>query len=106
MKRLFLCAIAAALSAPSLADDNGFYSGTSLGWTRVDNPTSSALTKSSDGVFGGFIGYRLNSNLGVEGSYMGIGRFATATQSGKADALAVSAVGFVPISDRFELFGK
>ena len=86
--------------------DDGFYSGTSLGHTSVGNPTTDHLTKSSDAVFGGFFGYRLNQNFGVEGAYMGIGRYRNTTQSGKADALSLALVGFVPITEHVELIGK
>jgi OOP family OmpA-OmpF porin len=106
MKRILLLAIVSAIATPAFADDSGFYSGTSIGRTSVDNPTLFPLTKSTDNVFGGFIGYRINDNFGVEGAYTGIGRYANATQSGKADALSLSAVGYLPVSEKFQLYGK
>jgi opacity protein-like surface antigen len=107
MKRFILSAVLCIVAAPAaLAADSGFYSGTSIGGTSVSNPTAFSLTKSSDFVFGGFIGYRLNPNLGFEGAYTGIGRFRNATQSGKADALSLDVVGFWPIANKFELVGK
>lgn len=106
MKNLLLLAALSAISAPALCADNGFYTGTSLGHASVGSPIPGPLTKSGDNVFGGFIGYRLNDNFGVEGAYTGIGRYRSATQSGKADALSVAAVGYMPLSDKFELLGK
>ena len=106
MRKLVLLAIVSTLSAPALCADHVFYSGTSLGHTKVGNPTSVPLTKSTDNVFGGFLGYRMNDNFGVEGGYTGIGRYRNATQSGKADALSLALVGFLPVGQNFELVGK
>jgi OmpA-OmpF porin, OOP family len=106
MKRILLLAVLSAVAGSASAADNGFYTGTTIGYTSVDNPTAFPLTKSSDYVFGGFIGYRLNDNLGIEGTYTGLGSYENATQSGKADALSVAAVGFVPLGEKFELYGR
>jgi OmpA-OmpF porin, OOP family len=106
MRKLVLLAVVSTLSAPAFCADSVFYSGMSLGHTSVGNPTTEPLTKSSDNVFGGFLGYRINDNFGVEGAYTGIGRYRNATQSGKADALSLALVGFLPVSDHFELIGK
>jgi OmpA-OmpF porin, OOP family len=106
MRKLVLLAVVSTLSTPAFCADSIFYSGTSLGHTSVSNPTTEPLTKSSDNVFGGFLGYRINENLGLEGAYTGIGRYRNTTQSGKADALSLALVGFLPVSEHFELIGK
>jgi OOP family OmpA-OmpF porin len=106
MKKSFVVAALFTFSAPAFCADTGIYSGTTLGHSSVDNPTTSALTKSSDNVFGGFLGYRFNDHFGLEGSYTGLGSYSNTTQSGKADALGLAAVGFAPLGEHFELLGK
>jgi len=106
MKKFTLFLLLAAASSPAFCADPGFYSGMSLGHASVKDPLADPLTKSSDNVFGGFLGYRLNDNVAIEGGYTGIGRYRSATQGGKADALSLAAVGFVPVGDHFSLFGK
>ncbi len=106
MKTYLVTAAICLFALPAYADDTGFYSGTTLGRTSVGDPTAFPLTKSNDFVLGGFIGYKLNDNFGIEGEYTGLGRFKNATQSGKSDALGLSVVGYLPINDKFELYGK
>ena len=63
------------------------------------------------------LGYRFSPYLSVEGGYTDLGRFgysssvsqpATDSLAGtfKAHAWSLSPVGFIPMSDRFALFGK
>jgi OOP family OmpA-OmpF porin len=106
MNKYLVAAVLLTLSAPAFCDDSGIYSGTTLAYSNISNPTTSNLTKSSDYVFGGFLGYRFNPHFGIEGSYTGLGRYSNATQSGKADALGLAAVGFVPLGEHVELLGK
>jgi OOP family OmpA-OmpF porin len=63
------------------------------------------------------LGYRANDYFAVEGGYVDLGKFSitnnvtapfvgSLTGSGKADGWDVFAVGFVPLSNGFSLFGK
>jgi OOP family OmpA-OmpF porin len=64
-----------------------------------------------------FAGYRLNQNWAVEGGYADLGEatwnsIVTAPSSGtvsiswKAEAWSLAAIGILPVSDQFEIFGK
>ena len=106
MKKTFLFILLAAASSPAFCADHGIYTGTSVGHTSVGNPLANPLVKSSDNVFGGFAGYRFNQNFSVEGGYTGIGRYRSATQGGKADALSLALVGFMPLGEHLQAFGK
>ena len=111
MKRISaVLLLSVAVSAPAFAADEGFYAGVTLGQGKASNISGLAYTKSSNSVYGGLIGYQYNKNLAVEVAYTGAGKF-TATApgviyNGKADALAVTAVGTMPVSDSFDLYGK
>jgi OmpA-OmpF porin, OOP family len=99
--------LSTVVAAPAFAADAGFYAGVTLGSGRISVPAAlGAATKNSDTIYGGLVGYQLDQNWGVEAQYTGIGKFATATGSGKADALGVTAVGTLPLSDAFSLYGK
>lgn len=116
---LFAAALGVA-AAPSFAQERGFYVGGSIGQTEAGNWCDSApgfavtSCDDEDTGFKGFVGYRFNRNFAVEGSYMDAGEFTgTVTAGGTsasvtADATAwgIAAVGFLPLSDRFDLFGK
>lgn len=66
-----------------------------------------ALSKNSDFVYGGFLGYQYNQNLAVEAQFTGIGKTTAINGSSiKGDAFSLAAVGVLPISRDFELFGK
>ncbi len=106
MKKTLLFLLLAGAASPAFCADTGIYTGTSIGHTSVSDPLAAPLVKSSDNVFGGFAGYRFSDNFSVEGGYTGIGRFRSATQSGKADALSLALVGFVPLTDHLQAFGK
>jgi OOP family OmpA-OmpF porin len=110
-----------AFSAPAaLAQAQGAYIGGSIGQAQVDGFCDSepgfAVTSCDDKDTGWkvFLGYRVNRNFAVEGSYMNGGEFGGTvssifgTASVKADATAwgIAALGIVPVSEQFELFGK
>lgn len=117
---LFAAALGATAAIPGFAQDRGFYVGGSVGQTEAGNwcegAPGFALTScdDEDTGFKGFIGYRFNRNFAVEGSYMDAGEFSATVSAGgtsasvTADATAwgIAAVGFLPLSERFELFGK
>lgn len=98
--------LSSVVAAPAFAADNGVYAGVTLGRSHTGTPSGTALTKSSDTVYGFLAGYQFDQNWGVEAAYGGAGKFATATNSGKADALSVVAIGTMPMSDTLSLYGK
>lgn len=54
------------------------------------------------------VGYRFNDYLGVEVQHVGMAEVVKRQQAGhfKANGNAVGVVGFLPLGQRFELFGK
>lgn len=105
--------LTSAVAAPAFADDNGFYAGVTLGQAKSGNPAPLApLSKNTDTVYGGLVGYQFTKNWGVEGFYTGAGKWQSligvggANVSGKADSYGVVGTGTLPLSDTFSLYGK
>lgn len=119
--------LAWAASFPAAAQETGFYLGGAFGQTKSKGFCSD-VTDVTVFFFGGsvqscdekdngfkiFGGYRVNRNFAVEGSYFDYGEFParitvggnSGTLTGEATAWGVAAVGLLPVSDRFSLFGK
>lgn len=108
MKKIAAVALLSVLAAPAFAADEGFYAGVTLGNGKPNvAPTVQALSKNSDFIYGGLAGYQYNKNLAVEVQFTGAGKATdVAGNTVKADALSLSAVGLLPLSDNFELLGK
>jgi len=89
--------------------DRGVYAGITIGQGKpgISALAPNTLSKSSSTVAGGLLGYKFNKNLAVEGEYTGVGKVTdSAGQTAKGDALGVSAVGLLPLNDKFGLYGK
>lgn len=132
MKKLLAASVVAAglLGASSVAtaqDPSGrMYAGISLGQAELKGfcndvqgiAASVAGTVSScdekDSMFKFFLGYRVNRNFAIEGSYIDYGDASATGQSfgvpfsvsADATAFGVAALGIIPLGDRFSLFGK
>lgn len=102
--------LSTAVAAPAFAADNGFYAGVTLGRSITSNPyAGAAMTKSTDTVLGVLGGYQFTKNWGAEAFYTGAGKFdgiVGATFSGKTDVYGINAVGTMPLSDVFSVYGK
>lgn len=104
--------LSAVVAAPAFAADNGFYAGITVGQARVNAPTNIVLSKSTDTIAGVLGGYQFNRYWGAELFYSGAGRFSgtnaagTIIGSGKGDVWGLDAVGTLPLSDAFSLYGK
>ncbi|MDO9221038.1 MAG: outer membrane beta-barrel protein [Thiobacillus sp.] len=132
-KQLLLLALSAALGVSSAhAADTGFYVGGSLGQAKAKDfngsdldaelfssygITSSTSTDDTDTGWKAFAGYRFMKYLAVEGAYANLGEFTahstvTAPSAGIVDsnvettAWTISALGILPLGDRFSLFGR
>lgn len=131
-KQLVLIAFSAVLGVTSAqAADTGFYVGGSFGQSKVSDfngsdldaelatmgITSSSSTDDSDTGWKAFAGYRVMKYLAVEGAYTNFGEatansIITAPSTGvvnttlEADAWTVSALGILPLGDKFSLFGR
>lgn len=113
MKKIAIVALlSAVVAAPAFAADEGFYAGVTLGRSSTNNPYNFAsLTKSTDTVAGILGGYQFTKNWGAEVFYTGAGKFTVlgingVTGNGKTDVWGVNAVGTLPLSDAFSLYGK
>jgi OmpA-OmpF porin, OOP family len=122
-KRLGLTALAAfaltaALAAQSAEVQPGFYAGASLGTTKINDDGFDAAgidVDDSDTGFKIFGGYSFNKNFAVELSYFDLGEVSGGISDpffGSVDfdvgvsGFNASAVGRLPMSDTFSLFGK
>lgn len=108
MKKSFVLAIiTAAMAAPAFAADNGFYIGANVGQATVSGTPYSGLEKKSDTSLGLLGGYQVNKNLAVEMQYINFGKtYAQASHPITTTGLSFSAVGILPVSDSFSVFGK
>ncbi|HWS02501.1 MAG TPA: outer membrane beta-barrel protein [Gammaproteobacteria bacterium] len=130
-KQLFLLTFTAALaSSTAYAADTGFYVGGSLGQSKIDisasdidaelasaGYTSSTSVDDSDTGWKLFAGYRIMKYLSVEGAYTNLGEASASSiitvpgpgvvnATVEGEAWTVSALGILPIGDKFSLFGR
>jgi OmpA-OmpF porin, OOP family len=111
-KRLGLTALAAlALMAATAAQADtqpGFYAGAGIGSTKVGDDISGV--DDSDTGFKIFGGYTFTENWGVEVSYFDFGEASVSAGGSSASVgvtgLSASAVGRLPVSDMFAVYGK
>lgn len=131
-KQLLIIAMAAGLGMTAAqAADTGFYIGGSFGKSKVSDFSSSDLntelaslgvtatstTEDGDSGLKVFAGYRIMKYLAVEGAYANLGEVSarvitTAPVAGTANielentAITLSALGILPLNDKFSLFGR
>lgn len=124
MKKILVAAMLSITVAPALADtttdttadadsENGFYIGIDAGngKTSLKDCGGGCVSSSRDnGPVGGFLlGHQYNKNLAVEFKYSSTGKFeSNAAPIGNiiGDTLALAAVGIVPVTNEFKLYGK
>ena len=117
--------LACAASLPAAAQEVGYYLGGSLGQAEAKGTCSDinvlvtgigtvASCDQKDNGFKIFGGYRVNRNFAVEASYFDYGAFKANGQtfgvpftlSADASAWGAAALGILPVSERFSMFGK
>lgn len=105
-KSLILIAVGCTLGAgAALASDRGFYVGGNLGTSQHD--TSADFNEdSSPTVLGLYTGYAFNRHFALEMAYQDLGKAKAGPYTAESQALSLDAVGFLPTSERFRLFGK
>lgn len=119
MKKMLAVVLLSAAATPAFAgsvDLSGFYAGATLGAGSANftAPVSGYTVENPKNkpVYGVFGGYRYNKNLAVELAYTGASYiYSTPTAGGarylsKQVVFAVAAVGTMPVSDSFSVFGK
>ncbi len=106
----------AAISAPAFAANEGGYINLDLGTVSFSNATSqfggTNFGNPGSFTFGG--GYHFNQNVAVEVGYSVIGDstiltptvYGNITETAKTSSFQVAAVGTLPVSEMFDLYGK
>jgi OmpA-OmpF porin, OOP family len=119
-KRLGLTAFAAlALTATMAAQADvgpGFYAGVGFGTTKIEDDGFDGFdVDDSDTGFKFFGGYSFNENFAIEASYFDLGEtsgriddpfFGDFDFEAGVSGLSAAAVGRIPVSQSFALFGK
>lgn len=131
-KQLLIIALMTGMGLTSVhAADTGFYIGGSFGQSKVSDFSSSDInselasigitatstTDDKDTGWKAFAGYRIMKYLAVEGAYANLGEvsaniISTAPVAGTAnvqvenEAWTISALGILPLNDKFSLFGR
>ncbi|MBI3222350.1 MAG: porin family protein [Nitrosomonadales bacterium] len=108
MKKFAAVVLLSVVATPVFAADEGFYAGINVGRTTSNITVVGAAVDDKANVAGILAGYQYNKNLAVEVEYTGAGKFNTtpAALTGKTDALSLSAVGILPMSEAFSVYGK
>jgi len=103
----------ALITTPAFAKDTGAYAGGSIGLTTIDicgELTGATACDDEETGFKLFGGYKFNRNLAVEGGFVDFGEISASSPTGSAtvssDALFATAVGILPVSSKFSVFGK
>ena len=95
------------ISNAAFAGDEGFYAGGNVGVGKPNIHTPNGEDKKSSVLGGIVLGYKFNKYLGVEGEYTGIGKVTDKVGGTvKGDAASIAAIGFLPLNDEFNLYGK
>ena len=108
-RRFRLIAFACMCIGPAVAGAQGFFAGGSIGWAEADVATNTPLVSISSDTLAlvkGFGGYRVNDYLAVEGSLVGAANDEDNRQELTFAAITGTAVGIIPLSEAFEIFGK
>ncbi|HET7774720.1 MAG TPA: outer membrane beta-barrel protein [Burkholderiaceae bacterium] len=90
-KTLIALAMAAACTAPALANDTGFYGGLDVGSSNVDG-------LGSEFGFGAFLGYQVNQNFAGELTLRRVGTWKLGGVTVDLDAVQISALGMLPFT--------
>ena len=99
-KKIAVAAALAALSAGAMAADRPyFYAGGDVGTTDFDRYQSETSV-------GGFGGYQVNDNFAVEIGYRRLAHTSGPGWDAKLDQIYASAVGTLPLSGGFNVFGR
>jgi OOP family OmpA-OmpF porin len=124
-----LAALALTMSAPSFADDAGWYTGFNAGQSRakiddtriadglLDDGFTTTSISNGDRHFGfkAFGGYEFNRYFALESGYFNLGKFGFTADTSPAGSLRgniklqganFDAVGSVPLGDKFSLFAR
>lgn len=98
----------AAISAPALAQESGWYGGLGIGQSEFKEGCGivAVACDDKDTAWSIFGGYQFNANLGAELGYTDLGDATAAGASLGAKGFELTGVGTVPLNQQFALYGK
>ncbi len=104
-------ASALAVSAPTFAQDMGFYAGVSFGQSSADVDCEGFTCDDKDTAWRVLGGYQFNRNLAVEVGYSNLGEVSVnagglGAATIEATAIEVVAVGIMPLANQFSVYAK
>lgn len=97
-------ALAIVATAASAANGPAFYIGADAGQTKIDDISG------QEGSYGIFAGYRVNDTFAIEANYRRLNDFDAVVLGQsfnfKTDQIGLSAIGSVPLSNNFSIYGR
>src|SRR4249919_2153962 len=104
LSTLLLSATLGAAAFGAQAQDKGFYAGAGVGQSFVDE----GAYDDEDTAFSVFGGYQFNRYFALEGGYANLGKIEAKPvgRDLETDSVFLTAVGIVPITDKFSVYGK
>jgi OmpA-OmpF porin, OOP family len=100
-KKIAIAASLAILSSAAMAADQPyFYAGGDVGSTKLEGADDRETS------YGGFAGYQFNENFGLEAGFRRLGDADFTGGNVKADQYSLSAIGTIPLSNGFSVFGR
>lgn len=101
LKKIIAAAALATMAASSYAaGPNTFYAGVEASSTKIDDVSG------HKGGFGGLVGYNFNQNWAIEGTYRRLASFDVAGLDVDIDQAVVAAIGTLPLSNGFSVYGR
>lgn len=101
---IVIASFSAAVNAESMAEnDSGLYVGGNYGYLKVESEDD---FDDNNDIVQGIVGYRLNSFLALEGSYIDFGRYGSSAANAKTTGYTAALKGTIPITQTVEIFAK
>ncbi|MBU1296244.1 MAG: porin family protein [Gammaproteobacteria bacterium] len=99
-----IASFSAAVKAEDMAENNsGFYVGGNYGYLKVESDDD---FDDDNDVVQGIVGYRFNSFLALEGSYIDFGSYGNSAANAETTGYTAALKGTIPITQTVELFAK
>jgi OOP family OmpA-OmpF porin len=100
IKKIAAAAFLASLAASTFAATPGIYAGVDGGSTKIDNLSGHETS------YGAVLGYTINPTWAVEAGFRRLGTWTVNSVDVKADQVALSAIGTIPLSNGFSAYGR
>jgi OOP family OmpA-OmpF porin len=109
LSRALLAVVLGGAALSAQAADKGFYAGAGVGQSFVDETAKGGqVYDDEDTAFSVFGGYQFNRYFALEGGYANLGKIEAKPvgRDLETDSVFLTAVGIVPITDKFSAYGK